>query len=1054
MPSASWAIGALLGRQLCIGAGAVGASPAVFTAIFLTCSLSWVLATEIAGRTVSRRTAPLVVTALVSATLLSWPAPAIQLVHRASQNAGLLPDQPQFFGLGLLFAMATITFLSAASFLWCSRSRPSMPAIVIGLLSAPLFSPFVLVPLATLLSLLPALGISRLAKAAATAASVFQQDPTTHRRLSGFKVASAYAAALGVGWVWCHARSWLDPTPLGFLAATSAALFAHDAGRLVTGSRLPFQRYPRSSPGWWAPFPIALSLLVAYAIVNMLPALGAPLLSMLSTQTDPRPALTGLLALSSSLPAFFAGLSAPRGVSGSTSPRGMALLVLVAGVGFAAAVASVGTGTWLVLPLVGLFGVLYLVFGKRTGRRLAGAGIVLLPLLVWYVFPQSPSRAFLPGLYTSLRGAQRLSHTRELLEQSTYIASGIDSRGAFSLRALDDDLVLDSDGTPVGRQGRFARSVAFAAHLGAMLAHDDGRYLLLGDDTSLGIESLLAHDPRTLDVAVPQPEAIRAMVREQNSLEPLLLAPAVHLWPVSPARLALESGRQDLILHLVNRSWMDAVSLLPGRYLFRTVSGNLAPGGVYVAVVSLEWWSVESLRRILRLFADIFPGATCWLPPVGADQLIVVGSNETSAISIPGLRERMNETTGLGTLLGSVIDVADRAVLSPSGMWNLIAADSSTLGSIYRPPGSSGLWLPDVLGKSPALVLPELLTSLSEPEEIFDPGNDPAIIQLLKARQNANRTFMDMLRNSGKGDMEALFQQAADLRRSAIGGRRLDSLIQPHLAEARKAMEIARKEGSLSAAWSEADNQLTLARLLNPESTEVALLLAEVQEARGNVSRAEEQYRWVLERAPGSLQALNGLARIRSARGDMISAEQILRKAVQEHPNEWTCHQNLGVLLLKAQKLQQAEKALRKAASLADSTEAAPWGALAEVHLAWKRFDAALVEAERTVRLSPSAYHYFLRGRAYYELGQDERAEHDFREAVLRDPDFYLARGGLGQILATRGELDAAEKEFMQVLAKDPGNTPARLNLQQIEELRRAESKAPESAHHADEGEP
>lgn len=84
-------------------------------------------------------------------------------------------------------------------------------------------------------------------------------------------------------------------------------------------------------------------------------------------------------------------------------------------------------------------------------------------------------------------------------------------------------------------------------------------------------------------------------------------------------------------------------------------------------------------------------------------------------------------------------------------------------------------------------------------------------------------------------------------------------------------------------------------------------------------------------------------------------------------------------------------------------------------------------KADRSLELSlgtkPStAELYCLRGEICLELGQRVRAENFFNAALSLDPDSRAAKLGLGEICKDRGDLDAAEQLFGEVLGecRDP----------------------------------
>jgi type IV pilus biogenesis/stability protein PilW len=79
-----------------------------------------------------------------------------------------------------------------------------------------------------------------------------------------------------------------------------------------------------------------------------------------------------------------------------------------------------------------------------------------------------------------------------------------------------------------------------------------------------------------------------------------------------------------------------------------------------------------------------------------------------------------------------------------------------------------------------------------------------------------------------------------------------------------------------------------------------------------------------------------------------------------------------------------------------------------------RRFTEALREVEQSLELDRTlADAYVARGLVYeFGYGKDEEAERDYRKAVELRPDFSEAHNDLGQLLARRGRVEEALREF------------------------------------------
>jgi len=77
------------------------------------------------------------------------------------------------------------------------------------------------------------------------------------------------------------------------------------------------------------------------------------------------------------------------------------------------------------------------------------------------------------------------------------------------------------------------------------------------------------------------------------------------------------------------------------------------------------------------------------------------------------------------------------------------------------------------------------------------------------------------------------------------------------------------------------------------------------------------------------------------------------------------------------------------------------------------------------------------------DMEQLDRAEADFRQAVLLDSGLVPARGAIGRVRWLRGDLEAAAEAFRAVLRIDPDNDAARENLRRVEALQARGAPAP-----------
>jgi tetratricopeptide (TPR) repeat protein len=882
-------------------------------------------------------------------------------------------------------------------------------AVPLGFLLPPLALPLLLLP-----TLLDALHTSN------TGGSPARGDPGSRPDGFGHSLPIAFSGALGsfvaafaVGATWSSLRALLDPTPWTLICSCVLLLL------LAVAPSTSAQRLMGPGALRWAGLPAAL--LTAALLPTGVASLSAEVLPSRAGLPSTRLLLSLMLAIGVLAPALptLPFLRAFR-------PPKRAPMLLGAAMGLPLSVLPGASSFFFLTTFAGLLGLGALLLTRGMPSRVPGALALLAAIGVGVGLHGAEERLLAVGWFTRLGDKASCHRSEALLARSEWKNLHRGAHGTMALRAIGRGLVIDADGVPLERVGRNADAVRFAAHLALLLSEGPRSALVLGDDAALAAPELAEWKLERLEAGVSIPRILEALSEEDPSFSRPLLHPSVRLH-ASPAGLLLARAEPvGAIVHIWRQGWTDATGQPPDRRFFGTVRSHLATGGAYVGVVKAGGMDDALLARVLRAFLEIFPEGQGWMPLSGADSLLIVGRAAEGPPSLLRLKYRFDEAPrGLRALgAATFLDVADRAALDASG-----------LRGLGVPNAFLGPWLPPSVTRPFRPGLPGATGGLADPEAMLDLVGVEDTLEALRARRKSLGHVLELLDRSAAGDLGALLDEAGALRRLEAGPRALEALVAPQLARARDALLRARGEGILSPAWGEAENALNVALLVHPENLDAVLLLATLYENRGDAAAAESGYTKVLERRPDALDALFGLARIRERRGRLPEAEEALREATRVHPRRWESWQNLGVLLLHLNRLDDAEAALRRAAGLADASVAAPNAGLAEVFLAQGRVSAAMVEAERAVRLAPTAYHLFLRGRCYYELGQLDRAEQDFQRAVLVDPDFYLARGALGLIFAQRGDHPQAAEAFRAVLAADPGNVPARVNLKALEDL-------------------
>lgn len=170
-------------------------------------------------------------------------------------------------------------------------------------------------------------------------------------------------------------------------------------------------------------------------------------------------------------------------------------------------------------------------------------------------------------------------------------------------------------------------------------------------------------------------------------------------------------------------------------------------------------------------------------------------------------------------------------------------------------------------------------------------------------------------------------------------------------------------------------------------------------------------------------------ARAALAAGELRTAEIHLKNLLQQQPNDSRARAVLGEVLLQTGQPAAAEQSLRKALDLgadAGSITLPLAGAL----VAESKFDEALEFIRTAAPLPRTADRVALldlQGAAYRGLGQRDRAEEAYRQALAIDPASMVVRTDLAATLLELRRAEEAGTVIAAVLQDDPTFAPALL---------------------------
>jgi tetratricopeptide (TPR) repeat protein len=817
---------------------------------------------------------------------------------------------------------------------------------------------------------------------------------------------SAVAGFLAGG-LWMASRTSLDASGGGFIV--SGVLFY----TLFFLSRTPKLKGAR------------LFILLGLFLILSLLSLG--LIPLLATQvlhpnTPLFPKTTLLQAALMLGPALFlrAALGQDlRGALGQDRPQ-------MTGLGAGILLASVAGGQvfYSTLLVTALFGLGCVLAAHRLSDRAAGLALIFLAAVAG---PDSnPGRALglqaswnqsalSLDLLTQNQSTKIFQRRQRFLQNRTLIESGFGPHGSFAIfKPERGPAELALDGILHQMESRSADTQRLLPHLAAALHPAPLNALVLGDPLGLMTESLAVQEIDRIHVTVPQPTALRAFVNAEPGLADILLGATVKLIPDTPSAALQNAPPIDLLIEMAHSPWADAHQGLPRKTDLKKRNARLSDSGVYALGVDLHWLTEQDLKGLISDFESVFSYAWAFLPPKGADQLILCGWESPQEREWDRFIQVLQRGKGALAALDirSPLDLADRAL-----------GNSHDLAQIGGP-SQPRRWMGNLSALSPPLL--PLFRNHIHPEDLFPANLELAAI--LQERGHATSAFLQLLSDNAHGNLEAVFKTSRSLLATESGKRSLDPLVAPYLEAARAAIAKGRSQGTLTTAWDNARTNLTAALLLNPNSAEAHALLGEAHLATGRLSPATQSFLRALELQPGQRDPLLGLGQIALQRNDLPSAEAHLREAHLAHPKDWLPAYNLGAFLMDRGLDKEAESVLRKAAAWAENEHAAPHTALAQLFLSRGQATAALLEAHRALGIEKNAMNAYVLGKAYFEVEQPDSATQYFQRAILADPGFWQARAGMGILYAESGDWQRCVDAFDRVLQVAPTNRAAQEN--------------------------
>jgi Flp pilus assembly protein TadD len=235
----------------------------------------------------------------------------------------------------------------------------------------------------------------------------------------------------------------------------------------------------------------------------------------------------------------------------------------------------------------------------------------------------------------------------------------------------------------------------------------------------------------------------------------------------------------------------------------------------------------------------------------------------------------------------------------------------------------------------------------------------------------------------------------------------------------------AAKDGQRERATSLLREAIALDSNLWEARYDLGVLLANV----GDLASAEEQLSAAAALAPDTQGVAVGLAEVRRRRGEPRSAADALADFIRDHPNAVEAR-TLYVSALRESG--QVDKAIAQASEVlvrkpADATALAE---LSLAHLAKGEKDAAGLLAKQALDANPSsAVAHRAMGLLGLANGDDAAAFAEFRKAAQADPHDTTSRLNMGVVLLRAGAYTAAEEQYREILRLSSDDSDALVGL-------------------------
>ena len=188
----------------------------------------------------------------------------------------------------------------------------------------------------------------------------------------------------------------------------------------------------------------------------------------------------------------------------------------------------------------------------------------------------------------------------------------------------------------------------------------------------------------------------------------------------------------------------------------------------------------------------------------------------------------------------------------------------------------------------------------------------------------------------------------------------------------------------------------------------------------GDIHKAEDMFKKILQSAQHNLEALHFLSLIAYRKGDTDSAIMYTKREIGLNPSDTNLYNNLGVMLKSKGSLDEAIENFRKAIDYNPGFADAHYNLGNALHMRGE-LDEAITCYQTALKNRPGDYEAWNNlGNAFKEKGFFDEAKAAYNKALQINPKFGLAYSNLGTVLQDQGEFEKAQEVYQRAVDIDP----------------------------------